>query len=375
MGRVPSLDLLRGLAAFSVAIPHYFALNSADRHPSEVVAVLAVEVFFALSGFVLAPQIVSCVRGGSATNIKIFLTRRWMRTIPPYLVALLAMSYVTGQIMSLDFLRYLYYVQNLLWQHNANDYFPVAWSLSIEEWFYVAFILIVFVTSKVYGRRDERFCAWVAVAFIAAITLLRTMHDQSDVWDAEVRRVTIYRLDSIAYGFLLYLVVQRWQTRSRAIEPSIGGRFGPAVIFCIFGVIGAVVTALALNDGPAVPRILFPFFAPMFGVAAVLLFYTLSSTAWGGWHFALFLYMGRVSYSVYLFHMLLILALRPQLQALSLLLQLAIYLGCMLVACSLFYYYFERPILAARPKYKQTHSFDARANDVALANAVKGGGV
>src|SRR6266849_3242925 len=368
MERVPTLDLLRGLAAFSVAIPHYFVLNSTDRHPSEVVAVLAVEIFFVLSGFVLAPQILSCVQSGRVTNIKIFLVRRWMRTIPPYLVALLAISYATGQIASLDFVRYLFYVQNLLWQHNLNDYFPVAWSLSIEEWFYVTFILIVFLCSRLYGRRDERFCACVALAFIATISVVRMMHDQSDGWDAEIRRVTVYRLDSIAYGFLLYLVVQRWRLRSHLVELSIGSRLAPAMIFCLFGTVGIVVTAFALNNGPAVAKVLFPFIAPMFGVSAVLLFYTLSSATRASWQSALFLYLGRVSYSVYLFHMLLILALRPHLQALSLLLQLAIYLGCMLCACSLFYWYFERPILAARPKYKQLNSFGARTDDVPLAN-------
>src|SRR5262249_36403481 len=142
--------------------------------------VLSVEIFFVLSGFVLAPQIVSCVRSGRANNIKIFLVRRWMRTIPPYLVALLVISYATGQTASVDFVRYICYVQNLLWQHNSNDYFPVAWSLSIEEWFYVTFILMVFVCSRLYRRRDERFCACVALVFIAAITVLRAMHEQQD---------------------------------------------------------------------------------------------------------------------------------------------------------------------------------------------------
>ena len=98
MKRVAALDLLRGLAAFSVAIPHYLTLNATDGRGADVLAVTAVEVFFVLSGFVLAPQIRMQVVGRPAENLRIFLVRRWMRTIPPYLVALFCVSYFTGKI-------------------------------------------------------------------------------------------------------------------------------------------------------------------------------------------------------------------------------------------------------------------------------------
>jgi peptidoglycan/LPS O-acetylase OafA/YrhL len=372
MERVASLDLLRGVAAFSVAIPHYFALNSTGWHPSEVVAVLAVEVFFALSGFVLASQILSCVRSGRAANVQVFLLRRWMRTVPPYLLALLAISYATGQIASLDFARYFLYVQNLFRQHNAIDYFPVAWSLSIEEWFYITFIVIVFVSSRVYGRRDEVFCACVALLFIVSVAVLRTISDPLGGWDADIRRTTAYRVDSIAYGFLLYLAVQHWQ-RGRVVQIPFAIRFGPALIFSLFGTLAAAVTAFALIDGLHVAKVLFPFVAPMFGASAVLLFYSLRLRNKSSWPSGLFLFMGRVSYSVYLFHMLFILALRPQLQPLSLPLQVAIYVCCMLCACAAFYYYFERPILSARPGYKQESSSGTRVTDVFLPQYVKSG--
>ena len=57
---------------------------------AEVVSITAVEVFFVLSGFVLGPQIVLCARRRNWATLRTFLLRRWMRTIPSYLVALLA---------------------------------------------------------------------------------------------------------------------------------------------------------------------------------------------------------------------------------------------------------------------------------------------
>ena len=138
--RIDSLDLLRGMAAFAVMVPHFFMYYLGDAATTaEIVSVTAVEVFFVLSGFVLGPQIVLCAERRDWLTVRTFLVRRWMRTIPSYLVALLAISVIFGQLGSGDFFRYAAYVQNLSSQYNVRDYFPVAWSLSVEEWYYVAF--------------------------------------------------------------------------------------------------------------------------------------------------------------------------------------------------------------------------------------------
>ena len=63
MKRSASLDLLRGGAAFAVAIPHYLTANAPFQPFAEAFAIAGVEVFFVLSGFVLAPQIVDWVVG------------------------------------------------------------------------------------------------------------------------------------------------------------------------------------------------------------------------------------------------------------------------------------------------------------------------
>ena len=56
-GRVASLDALRGGAAFAVAIAHYLAYRGIGPFRAEAASALAVEIFFTLSGFVLAPQV------------------------------------------------------------------------------------------------------------------------------------------------------------------------------------------------------------------------------------------------------------------------------------------------------------------------------
>src|SRR5579871_5342783 len=157
MRRSASLDLLRGMAALAVAIPHYLTTNATFRPAVEAVAVSGVEVFFVLSGFVLAPQIVREVVGGPWRNLGVFLVRRWMRTIPPYVVALLAIAILTGNLMTGDFARYLVYAENLTHMAVSQDFYPVAWSLGVEEWFYLLFAPMLFVVGLLLGRSDRRF--------------------------------------------------------------------------------------------------------------------------------------------------------------------------------------------------------------------------
>ena len=156
MKRLASLDLLRGLAAFAVAVPHYLVLSSTAADLSEIVSVLSVEVFFVLSGFVLAPQILLCVKSGAWRTLRTFLVRRWMRTIPPYLVSLGAISMLVGQVSGADVWHYALYVQNFAAQINFHDYYPVAWSLAVEEWFYVTFPLVMVLALRWVADRDDR---------------------------------------------------------------------------------------------------------------------------------------------------------------------------------------------------------------------------
>jgi peptidoglycan/LPS O-acetylase OafA/YrhL len=349
--RIASLDLLRGVAAFAVAISHYLVFASVATAIPETISVLAVEVFFILSGFVLAPQILFCVRRGNPRNITIFLMRRWMRTVPPYVCALLAISFILGPVALGDFARYLFYVQNLFAQHNSTDYFPVAWSLSVEEWFYLTFLPLVFLASTLIKQRSTRFCAIVAIAFIAIIGLLRSVFGDYSDWGFEVRRVVIFRIDSIAYGFLLYLVIA-WL--DRRVQNNAARVAGTAILLIVSAPVAFDVT-LALGERPhRLAEELFPFYAAGFGMAAVALFHALGPLFARSPALARFcIFMGQISYSTYLFHLLVATILMPAVSTWGLGLQIAVYLAVIAVATAVFYRYFESPILSGRPHYSR----------------------
>jgi peptidoglycan/LPS O-acetylase OafA/YrhL len=350
MKRIASLDLLRGLAAFAVAIPHYLTLNSTEWRAADIFAITAVEIFFVLSGFVLAPQILTHVVGNPADHLRIFLVRRWMRTIPPFLVALFCVSYITGQFWTADFVRYSVYVQNLLFQANTNDYYPIAWSLSVEEWYYVTFAPLLFIIAKFFKNFDRRFAALYAVCFILAIVVIRACWSDYNHWDAEVRRVTVFRIDSIAFGFLLYLAFEKlgyFQTP----RPFSRGIVRWALLFVACSIAGGSVAYLTTIDN-SLSMHAFPYAAAAVGLSAVALFRNAESLFAGRKVLSDFGdYLGRISYTVYLFHIILAIILKPKLASLDMTWQMLIYISCLVVVCSIFWHFFEKTILAARPKY------------------------
>ena len=349
MKRSASLDLLRGGAAFAVAIPHYLTANAPFQPFAEAFAIAGVEVFFVLSGFVLAPQIVDWVVDKPWRNLGVFLVRRWMRTIPPYVVALIVIAVLTGNLMTADFVRYLFYVENLFSSANHVDFYPVAWSLAVEEWFYVLFAPALFVVARLLGRRDRRLEATFAVLVILIVAALRFSISPHD-WDLNVRRVTLFRIDSIVWGFLLYLALER--RPPLALNDASGRwRLGALLALLAVSIPAELVVAILAVGGDASAQQAFPYVSAAFGMISVGVLWRAEglfrSRAVRGASF----YLGRISYSVYLFHLIIIMALKPMIAATPLALQLAIYVLAILALSTVFFAGFERPILAARPYY------------------------
>lgn len=353
--RIESLDLLRGVAAFAVLIPHFFMYHLKDASTAaEIISVTAVEVFFVLSGFVLGPQIVLCAQRKNWVTLRTFLVRRWMRTIPSYLVALLAISMIFGEIGSADFLRYAAYMQNLLFQHNSRDYYPVAWSLSVEEWYYVVFppfLLLYGAVTKATGD----WCVGAVLLFIVVITLIRSVLGDTADWGAGVRRVVIFRIDSIAYGFLLYLVLQQvkleWNVRLRSLALL---WLAATTILLLY-----VNTTMLGNDSAWLKHVN-PLVSAAFGMSTLVFFLSLNSLFKARWMKAICTYLGQISYPAYLFHLAILYGLARFLPHYNEFWSLLLYVGAVILFATIFFVGFEKPILASRPRYQP-----AAANGVA----------
>ena len=83
----------------------------------------------------------------------------------------------------------------------------------------------LFLVARLLGRRDRRLEATFAVLVILVVAALRFSFAPHD-WDLNVRRVTLFRIDSIVWGFLLYLALERRPPSGaeRRLRPMAPGR-------------------------------------------------------------------------------------------------------------------------------------------------------
>ncbi len=362
MKRSPALDFLRGAAAFAVAVPHYLTTNAPFRPAADAVAVAGVEVFFVLSGFVLAPQIVDWVIGKPWRNLGVFLARRWMRTIPPYVVALIVVALMTGNLLTADFLRYLFYIENLFGAANRIDFYPVAWSLAVEEWFYLLFAPLLFLVGRLVGRSDRRLDTAFAAIVILAVAALRLFFAPHD-WDLDVRRVTLFRIDSIVWGYLLYLMLEKRPAPSLA-TPAGSLRLAALAALVTAATAAEISVAWLAVGGSFAAQQAFPYSSALFGMAGVGFFRQADEAFRGRIVSAFSFWLGRISYSAYLFHIVVVMALKPRIAGWPIALQIALYLAIVSALSTLFWRAFERPILAARPNYLRRRQGTVEATPV-----------
>lgn len=214
--RIFGLDLLRALAILSVVIGHGLPiLGAANTEFPWIPTGDGVDMFFVLSGYLIGGILISeFVVPGRIGLRKVghFLKRRWFRTLPNYYLILLVnilFAYFGWNMGNLDFLSWKFFVfmQNLGWKFEG--FFWESWSLAVEEWFYFGFpflMLLLSLLSNDLKRRKWLFLSAVML-FLLLPTLLRILHFDPAMdryrWDTGVRKVVIYRLDSIAYGLLM----------------------------------------------------------------------------------------------------------------------------------------------------------------------------
>jgi peptidoglycan/LPS O-acetylase OafA/YrhL len=181
--------------------------------------VLGVEIFFCLSGFLIGSILLDLQETSARGNsVRIFMVRRWMRTLPLYYLTLFALILVPAFDPSArhDVWRYVVFLQNFVTPMPGGNWFGTSWSLTIEEWSYVALPLLAF---RVFKKTREPVAlaaaALCVVAFGLRLALTRTNAD----WDLTVRKMMETRLDAIAYGVLLAWLlrnggerVERWLT-------------------------------------------------------------------------------------------------------------------------------------------------------------------
>ncbi len=163
--RVFGLDVARAVAVLLVLVCHtqYFItlwFGVPQYLPLAYGGFLGVEIFFVLSGYLVGRIVIRASAVPSFVNWRIFMARRWWRTLPLYYacLAVLAVAWPLVFYASKDrdwglgvIARNAFFVQNFNWHVAEGNWFSVSWSLTVEEWFYGVFSVALLALARVVG--------------------------------------------------------------------------------------------------------------------------------------------------------------------------------------------------------------------------------
>ena len=212
--RTFGLDVLRALAILFVVIGHGIGLIPKElRKFVEFFVFDGVSIFFVLSGFLIGGILIKLVeeKGLNFSVLRNFWVRRWFRTLPNYFLVLLVLCILNFffkdgfNLWSVN--RYFFFSQNLFTAH-PSWFFPEAWSLSVEEWFYLMLpLLLVFFTFliKKPAKSTLLLVCFTVISGITIFRLYRYLHiPLKDIvdWDLIFRKQVITRLDSLMFGVI-----------------------------------------------------------------------------------------------------------------------------------------------------------------------------
>lgn len=169
--RVDGLNTLRAAAILLVFMYHYMVFVS--RAPTfgwaSTVGWVGVDLFFVLSGYLIANQLFAGISKGESLLLRAFYIRRALRTLPNFYVVLalyLLFPAVMGGREPPALWRFLTFTQN--YQLQPGTAFSHAWSLCIEEQFYLLLPILVVLAAR-FGTSIRLAWALLAVAIIAGV--------------------------------------------------------------------------------------------------------------------------------------------------------------------------------------------------------------
>lgn len=227
------LDHLRALAIFFVFLFHYFILSKGQPEWLPNLAQFGwtgVDLFFVLSGFLISSQLFSQIKQGHSISFKQFFLKRFFRIVPAFLVTV-GLYFCFPLFREKDslppFWKFLTFTQNL--GLNLKDFgaFSHAWSLCVEEHFYLFLPLtLVFLQLNDFIKKAY----WLLIAlflfgFVSRVYSFNSLYlprieDENSwvYWYKYIYYPTYNRLDGLLVGVSIAAVYQFSPTVWRRIS-------------------------------------------------------------------------------------------------------------------------------------------------------------
>ena len=351
--QIPSLNGLRATSIFIVIFHHLRAAGTfgAFKAPPLLSIFLdgnfGVNVFFVISGFLITTLLIGEEEEYGKVSLKNFYIRRIFRIFPAYYFVLLV--YFILQLCSVlyftreSWLSSIFYYKYFFTKVDAES--AHFWSLSVEEHFYLIWPLL-FILFK-------RFRVYTALGIILLVLLTRYLAyiDRVPFPIFKSWAFIFYRMDSIMIGclFALYKVrISNWMGKFLRFKAA-------PVLLLILLALSAYPTDWNITYKLHLGFLLVPLAVgtPIGTVTniliGILVLYSINNKNW--WfsllNTAAMNYIGKLSYSLYLWQQLFIMS-----DKLGVLNTFPLNIICTVIAALISYYLVERPFLKLKPKFE-----------------------
>ncbi|MEU5875430.1 acyltransferase family protein [Glycomyces sp. NPDC047369] len=303
LGFRPDVQGLRAVAVGLVLLSHAGLPGAAGGY-------VGVDVFFVLSGFLITSLLVKEVFTTGRISIAGFYARRARRILPAATAVTAATALGAWMFFPVtrldavlqDALAVVAYVVNYRFVAEQTEYlnadqmpspFQQFWSLAVEEQFYVVWPLLLLVLLLCTGRRPRR----LVTAAIAASALIFAATLALSIAVTATSQPTAYyaahtRAWELAAGALLALALPALQRTPRPLAWILG----------IGGLAAILLSGFMFTEATPFPG--YAALAPVLGTAAVIAAGSAPgrNPASALLSIAPFQFLGRISYSLYLWH-------------------------------------------------------------------------
>ena len=293
----PDIEGLRAIAIGAVLLFHAGV-------PWAEGGFIGVDVFFVISGFLITGLLVREWDGAGRIDLLVFYARRFRRLLPAALLAITvtvaASWFVLSELrfpgVALDGAAAALYVSNIRFATEAIDYLGAEtapspllhfWSLGVEEQFYLFWPLIVLVSLRLLARRR----LWLVVGAVTVVSLALAL-----VWTDIAAPWAFFSLPTRAWQLGMGALIAIGALRLPSQAP---GWLATSVAWAGLALIAAGVLVISKDTPyPGTAALI-----PVVGTSLVIIGTThtqglptrLLATRFARW-------IGRISYSLYLWH-------------------------------------------------------------------------
>ena len=363
-GRTFGLDVMRAVGILMVMEEHSFHII-ADFVPRGFTLIPYMDkicFFFVLSGFLIGNIIMNLYNRESFSmrDVGIFWLRRWVRTVPLYLLVITGLVMLRYSFTHVGFVfpwREFVFFQNFYYPEADPYYFyPEGWSLAVEEWFYFLVPAIIFICHLLFSKliSKKQLLITVIVGIIIGSTSLRvyralhTPEMSLYTWNIWFYKIVLLRLDTIMFGFVAAFVRYYYRPFWECIKN---------VCFYLF-IVGMVITIAGYPIWLSHNLWLKTFFLTQTGIIMMLWLPKLDSMKTGnGIWVKVITYLSKLTFALFLLNRTPILKSLMQLMpakspslAIS---EYFLYFILILASATLFHKYLELPVMKFRERIKQ----------------------